>query len=88
MFEAEIPMPWDKYRQMHVASVCRMCYIIILHNWLYAFAYFSVGRNLTRRTEHYVNLAKHSPMELLELPNPVCIACLSVEDGVVWRPKQ
>lgn len=49
---------------------------------------FWCRKNLTRRTEHYVNLAVHSSMELLERPNTVCIACLSAEDGVVWRPEQ
>jgi len=80
-------MPWDICRQIHVGSVYCICNIIIVHHWLYAFAYFGVGRNLTRRTEHYVNIAIHSSMELLERPNTVCIACLSAEDGVVWRPE-
>jgi hypothetical protein len=81
-------MPWVTCRQIHVGIVCCICNIIIVHHWLYLFAYFGVGRNLNRRTEHYVNLAIHSSMELLERPNTVCIVCLSAEDNVVWRSEQ
>lgn len=81
-------MPWDICRQINVGNVYCICNIIIAHHWLCAFAYFGVGGNLTPRTDHYVNLATRSSMGLLERPNAVCIACLSAEDGVVWRPEQ
>lgn len=81
-------MLWDTCRQIHVGNVCCICNIIIVRHWRHSFAYFGVGRNLNRRTEHYVNLAVHSSMELLERPNTFCIVCLSAEDSVVWRPEQ
>jgi hypothetical protein len=62
--------------------------MIIVRNWLHAFAYCGVGGNLTRGTECYVNRAIHSSMELLERPNPACVADLCTAAGIVRPPEQ